>query len=119
MIYPDRRDQWIDETVQPAEYPASRGNLAAEASVQRFTEAGGTGVVLRLGLFYGPGARHSEQFLAMARHHVVPVMGDPSSYVSSIHVADGGEAVVAALNVPGGVYNVVDNEPLTKAGSTE
>jgi nucleoside-diphosphate-sugar epimerase len=55
----------------------------------------------------------------MARHHVVPVMGDPSSYVSSIHVADGGEAVVAALNVPGGVYNVVDNEPLTKAGSTE
>ncbi|HEX4540728.1 MAG TPA: NAD(P)-dependent oxidoreductase [Acidimicrobiales bacterium] len=114
MIYPDSGDQWIDEDTLPDRYPNTSGNLGAEASAQRFTKAGGTGVILRLGLFYGPGARHSEQFLAMARHHVTPLMGHPESYVSSIDVADGGAAVVAALQVPAGVYNVVDDEPLTK-----
>ena len=114
MMYPDSGDRWIHEDVEPDRYPNTRGNLGAEANAQRFIQAGGTGVVLRLGLFYGPGAHHSDQFLAMARHHVVPLLGDPDSYLSSIHVADGGEAVTAALDVPAGVYNVVDDEPLTK-----
>ena len=114
MVYPDRGDEWINEDVEPDPYPNARGNLAAEASARRFREAGGAGVVLRLGLFYGPGARHSEQFLAMARHHVVPLIGRSQSYMSSIHVVDGGTAVAAALHVPAGVYNVVDDEPLTK-----
>ena len=114
MVYPDRGDAWIDEDVEPDPYPNARGNLAAEASAARFSEAGGTGVVLRLGLFYGPGARHSEQFLAMARRHVVPLVGSPETYLSSIHMVDGGSAVVAALGVPAGTYNVVDDEPLTK-----
>ena len=114
MVYPDRGDAWIGEDVEPDPYPNARGNLAAEASAARFTGAGGTGVVLRLGLFYGLGARHSEQFLAMARHHLVPLIGHPDSYLSSIHVADGGSAVAAALHVPSGTYNVVDDEPLTK-----
>jgi nucleoside-diphosphate-sugar epimerase len=114
MVYPDGGDRWIDETVPPDRYPNAKGNLAAEANAARFSDAGGTGVVLRLGLFYGPGARHSEQFMALARHHVLTVMGGPDSYVSSIHVADGGAAVPMALQVPCGVYNVVDDEPLTK-----
>jgi len=114
MIYPDRGDEWIDEAVEPDPVPNSKGNLAAEASAQRFSEAGGTGIVLRLGLFYGSGARHSEQFLTMARHHVVPLIGNPETYLSSIHVVDGGAAVAAALHVPAGTYNVVDDEPLTK-----
>jgi nucleoside-diphosphate-sugar epimerase len=114
MLYPGGGDRWIDESVPPDRYPNAEGNLAAEASAARLSRAGGTAVVLRLGLFYGPGARHSEQFLALARRHVLPVLGNPDSYVSSIHLADGGAAVPFALQVPGGVYNVVDNEPLTK-----
>src|SRR5207245_647321 len=102
MVYPDRGDEWIDEDVEPDPYPNARGNLAAEASARRFSEAGGVGVILRLGLFYGPGARHSEQFLALARHHVVPLIGRPESYLSSIHMFDGGAAVVAALHVLAG-----------------
>ena len=70
--------------------------------------------MLRLGLFYGPGAHHSERFLALARHHVVPLIGHPESYLSSIHLVDGGTAVAAALHVPAGTYNIVDDEPLTK-----
>jgi nucleoside-diphosphate-sugar epimerase len=104
----------IDEDVPPDTYPNTKGNLAAEAYAGRFNQAGGVGVVLRLGLFYGPTARHSQQFLALAKHHVVPVLGPPQSYVSSIHVEDGGEAVVAALGAPAGIFNVVDDEPLTK-----
>ena len=114
MLYPDRGDAWIDEDVETEFYPNARGNLATEASARRFTDEGGTGVVLRLGLFYGPGARHSEQFLAMARRHVVPLIGRPDSYISSIHMEDGGQAVAAALNVPADTYNVVDDEPVTK-----
>lgn len=114
MVYPDRGDGWIDEDVEPDPYPNTRGNLAAEASAMRFNEAGGIGIVLRLGLFYGPGAHHSEQFLAMARHHVVPLIGHPESYLSSIHLVDAGTAVASALHVPAGTYNIVDDEPLTK-----
>ena len=119
MVYPDRGDEWIDEDVKPQPYPNARGNLAAEASAARFSESGGSGVVLRLGLFYGPGARHSEQFLDMARHHVVPLVGHPETYLSSIHMHDGGAAVSAALHVPAGTYNVVDDEPLTKRDYAE
>jgi nucleoside-diphosphate-sugar epimerase len=50
----------------------------------------------------------------MARRHVVPLVGQRESYLSSIQVTDGGTAVVAALHVPARTYNVVDDEPLTK-----
>jgi len=113
MVYPDCGDAWIDESVAPDPYPNARGNLAAESSAARFSEAGGIGVILRLGLFYGPGARHSEQFLSMADHHVVPLVGSRNSYLSSIHVNDGGTAVAAALRAASGIYNIVDDEPLT------
>lgn len=114
MVYPDQGDEWINEDVDPDPYPNARGNLAAEASATRFNEAEGIGIVLRLGLFYGPGAHHSEQLLAMARNHVVPLIGHPETYLSSIHMVDGGAAVAAALHVPAGTYNVVDDGPLTK-----
>src|SRR5678816_903305 len=63
---------------------------------------------------YGPGAAHSEQLLALARRHVCVMMGAADGYVSSIHVADAGAAVAAALHARAGTYNVIDDEPLTK-----
>jgi nucleoside-diphosphate-sugar epimerase len=119
LLYPDGGAAWIDEDVPADPFPIARGNLAAEASAKRFTKAGGIGVVLRFGWFYGPGARHSEQMLALARRHVVLVLGAPGGYLSSIHVGDGGEAVAAALWVAAGTYNVVDDEPLTKRAYAE
>jgi nucleoside-diphosphate-sugar epimerase len=114
MVYPDRGAEWIDEDVPPDRYPMAEGNLAAEASAQRFTEAGARGVVLRLGWFHGPGAAHSEELLAFARRHVAVMVGPADGFVSSIHVADGAAAVAAALAAPAGAWNVVDDEPLTK-----
>ncbi len=90
------------------------GNHAAEASANRFTARSGTGIVARFGFFYGTGAQHAHDFLNLARRGVAPVIGHPDSYLSSIHVADGGRAVAALLDAPAGTYNVVDDEPLTK-----
>jgi nucleoside-diphosphate-sugar epimerase len=114
MLYRDHGARWVDEDAPIDPYPMARGNLAAEANVQRFSDAGGTGTALRFGWFYGPGAAHSEQLFALARHHLGLVLGPPDSYVSSIHVADAAAAVAAALNAPAGTFNIVDNEPLTK-----
>jgi nucleoside-diphosphate-sugar epimerase len=114
MLYRDGGDGWVDEDGPTEAYPMARGNLAAEASANRFTEAGGAGVVLRFGWFHGPGATHSEQLLGLARWHICTQLGPADGYVSSIHVDDGGAAVAAALQAPAGTYNVVDDEPLTK-----
>lgn len=114
MIYPDRGSEWIDEDVPTDFFPMARANLAAEANANRFSGTGRAGVVLRFGWFYGPGATHSEQFLALARRHVCVVMGTSESYVSSIHMTDAGSAVAVALRAPAGTFNVVDDEPLKK-----
>lgn len=114
MLYPDCGSQWIDEDVPADPFPIARGNLAAEASVARFSSRSGAGVALRFAWFYGPGARHSEQLLALARLGIGTVMGAADGYVSSIHMEDAGSAVVAALDVAPGTYNVADDEPLTK-----
>lgn len=113
MIYRDHGAGWVDEDALVDHYPAAVGNHAAEAAASRFTTAGGAAVVLRFGLFYGPGARHAEQLLSLARRHIAPVLGPPESYVSSIHLADAATAVPAALHAPAGVFNIVDDEPLT------
>jgi nucleoside-diphosphate-sugar epimerase len=114
MLYADGGANWLDEDAPTDRYPMAEGNHAAEANTGRFRDARRAGVVLRFGWFYGPGAAHSEQMLAQARHHLILTLGDPDGYQSSIHLADASAAVVASLSVAGGVYNVVDDEPLTK-----
>lgn len=115
MIYRDHGSEWIDEAWATDDFPMARSNLAAEASANRFSANGHAGIVLRFGWFYGPGAKHSEEFLALAKKwRICPMMGAADTYVSSIHVADAGRAVVAALNASAGTYNVADDTPLSK-----
>lgn len=115
MIYKDHGDQWIDESWTTDNFPMAQSNLAAEASANRFSSSGGTGIILRFGWFYGPGAKHSEEFLELAtKWRICVMMGGAKTYVSSINVLDGGRAVTAALAVAGGIYNIVDDQPLTK-----
>jgi nucleoside-diphosphate-sugar epimerase len=113
MIYRDGGDRWIDEDWPTDRFPSAAGNHAAEANAQRFTHGGGAAVILRFGIFYGLGAAHSEQIMALARRHIGFQAGRPDSYVSSIHVADAASAVVAALESPSGTYSVVDDQPVT------
>jgi nucleoside-diphosphate-sugar epimerase len=111
MIYRDGGSDWIDEDQPVDHYPISRGNHAAEASALRFP---GAATILRFGVFYGPHAAHSEQILDMAKWHIGFSPGRSDTYISSIHVVDAANAVVAALSTPGGTYNIVDDTPLTK-----
>lgn len=115
MIYRDHGSEWIDEIWPTDDFPMAQSNLAAEASANRFSNSGGTGIILRFGWFYGLGAKHSEEFLALAQKWGVCIMmGGATTYLSSIQVADGGRAVASALSAPAGIYNVVDDVPLTK-----
>jgi nucleoside-diphosphate-sugar epimerase len=114
MLYRDQGARWVDEEAPVDRYPMALGNLAAEANAHRFSQAGGTGIVMRFGWFHGPGAAHSEQLFALARRHLGLVLGPPDSYVSSIQMADAAAAVAAALHALAGTFNIVDDQPLTK-----
>ncbi|HET8622588.1 MAG TPA: NAD(P)-dependent oxidoreductase [Gemmatimonadales bacterium] len=110
-IYADAGDTWVDETapVRPARY--NRSVLAAEDSADRFTRAGRVGVVLRFGLFYGPDDTATAALLDAVRRGWFPLPGRPQAYLSWISHDDAASAVVAALGVPAGIYNVVESAP--------
>src|SRR4051794_9966216 len=71
--------------------PILRSALLAEQQAERFARAGGRGVVLRFGLLDGPGTGLDEP------------MGD---FGATLHVNDAGSALVSALSLPSGTYNV-------------
>ena len=78
--------------------------LAAEHQVARFAESGQQAVVLRLGLLYGPGTGSPEP---STRY---------KSFGATLRIEDAGQALVAGLDVPSGVYNVVsDDERVSNA----
>jgi len=114
FIYPDRGNEWIDEDV-PLDPPVlGRANQAAETHANRFTEAGGVGVVLRFGQFYAWETIHTQYIRRMARLRLPGVPGPKGAYCPAIAVDDAAAAVVAALDVPAGHWNVCDDEPLTR-----
>ena len=114
-IYEDGGATWIDESwpVRPVKY--NRTTLDAERSAARFTERGGAGVVLRFAMFYGADSPFLHEMAKVARRGWLPLPGAPAAFVSTVSHDDAASAVVAALDVPAGIYNVVDDEPLTRA----
>ena len=113
LIYPDHGDAWIDEAMPVAPTSYNKSVLDAERSAQRFTASGGAGVVLRFGGLYGPDALLAEM-LNMMRKGVAPVPGDPDAFLSSLSQDDAATAVVAALRVPAGTYNIVEDKPMRR-----
>lgn len=71
------------------------------------------GVVLRLGVLYGPGTAFGAQGSAVqdVRRRRLPIIGGGEAVWSFVHVDDVARAVLAALGAPRGVYNVVDDDP--------
>jgi nucleoside-diphosphate-sugar epimerase len=69
-----------------------------------------TGIVLRYGSLYGPGA--SDDLVELVRQRRLPIAGDGTGVWSWIHVDDAASATVAAVERGRrGKYNVVDDEP--------
>ena len=86
--------------------PILRSALAAEQQAQRFARAGGRGIVLRFGLLDGPGTWFDQPM---------------ADFGATLHVSDAGRALLSALPLPSGTYNVcrngerVSNERFTQA----
>jgi nucleoside-diphosphate-sugar epimerase len=113
-IYEDAGDRWIDESwvVRPASY--NRSVLDAERAASRFTKHGGRGIVLRFANLYGRDAFTTREMVRMVRKGMSPLPGRPDAFISSLSHDDAAAAVVAAVHLPGGTYNVADDEPLTR-----
>lgn len=114
FIYPDSGDRWIDEDVALDPPALGLANQAAEAQALRFQEGGGSAVVLRFGQFYAAGSMHTEYFRRMARFRLPAMLGPKDAYCSSIAADDAAAAVVHSLQVPTGIWNVCDDEPLSR-----
>ena len=113
-MYADGGEGWIDERSQlrPARY--NRSAVDAEISADRATQAGLAGVVLRFGAFYGPDSSQLRDMIRIVRGGWSPLPGPPEGFVSPVSHDDAAGAVVAALELPAGVYNVTDDEPVRR-----
>jgi 2-alkyl-3-oxoalkanoate reductase len=75
---------------------------------------GMTGVVLRYGSFYGPGTSLGAdgEITEMVRRRRLPIVGGGTGVWSFTHIVDAAAAArLAAEGGPGGIYNIVDDEP--------
>ena len=73
------------------------------------------GVVLRYGMFYGSGVSMTQQVISMVRRRLLPVVRGDNSRLPCIHLDDAVKATVASLEfgVPGGTYDIVDDQPVS------
>ena len=117
FVYRDGGSAWLTEDA-----PTDNGGVAilratieGEQEVVRFTKSGRRGIVLRFGGFYGADAPSTLETIALARRRMMPRIGAASNYFTSIYVPDAGGAVLAALDIPPGVYNVCDDNPVVFA----
>jgi nucleoside-diphosphate-sugar epimerase len=113
-IYEDAGDRWIGEgaAVRPVRY--NRSTLIAEASAERVAEGGARGVILRFAYFYGPDDDFTRAVAGSAQKGWLPLLGRSEGYFSTVNHDDAAMAVVSVLDAPSGIYNVVDNDPLTR-----
>jgi nucleoside-diphosphate-sugar epimerase len=99
MIHAGGGDAWADETTF---HPVGDGVAAAAISAVRAMEAtieesGLDWLVLRGGLFYGPGTGFDDDWFARARAGKLRMPEDGHDYVSLIHITDMAAATVAAI----------------------
>jgi nucleoside-diphosphate-sugar epimerase len=100
-----------DDPLDPEPPKAQRESMAAIRFLEKaVVDAPLTGIVLRYGNFYGPGA--SESMVELVRARKMPIVGTGSGVWSFIHLDDAASATVAAVERgEAGVYNVVDDDP--------
>jgi nucleoside-diphosphate-sugar epimerase len=89
---------------------AQRQTLTAISYVERaVSTAPLEGVILRYGMFYGPGGW--DDMIELVRRRRLPIVGAGSGIWSLVHLDDAAAATVAALDRGHGTYNVVDDDP--------
>jgi nucleoside-diphosphate-sugar epimerase len=115
FLYGEHGDAWVDAETTSWKPSLWTGAMqTAEDNLARFTDHGGRGIALRFGRFYAHDSDQAATTVAFARHGVALELGHGDGYVPWIDADDVASAVVAALDAPAGVYDVVDDEPLTR-----
>src|SRR5579862_5525787 len=111
LTYPDHGSQWIDESVAIAPSRYNRSVIDAEHAALRFGMSGAPSVILRFVAFYGPDAAQVHDMIKLLHRGYAAFPGASDAYISSVSHDDAARAVLEALTLPGGTYNVVDDEP--------
>jgi UDP-glucose 4-epimerase len=113
FVYADGGDSWLDEAAAVAGGRTTTTALAAETNARElFAE---DTVVLRFGLFIGPDSGLTQADIDAARRKgVSPSIGRRDAYRPTVWIGDAAAAVAAALDAPGGTYNVADTDPPTR-----
>jgi len=96
--------------------PGVAGAVATYTKIEDrlFSDSGLEGVALRYGFFYGPRTYHDREsgsITHQVRDAQYPVVEPGTGVYSFIHIEDAAAATVAALQIPPGVYNIVDDNP--------
>ena len=114
LVYAEGGENWLSEDSRTDDGGTAilRATLEGEQEADRFTKQGGRGIALRFGGFYAADAPSTTETIALMRRRMMARIGAASNYFSSIYVPDAGRAVAAALDIPAGIYNVVDDRPV-------
>ena len=114
LTYPDHGDDWIAEDTPVPASSYNRSVLAAEAAAQRFNTDRSIGIALRFASFYSPDSPQTQDMIRYVRAGWAPLPGPARGYMPSVSSDDAAAAVLAALGLGPGLYNVVDDEPLRR-----
>jgi nucleoside-diphosphate-sugar epimerase len=109
-------DAWSDEDTAPAtvsDETAARAIDAALAMEESVRCSGLDALILRGGLFYGPGTGFDEDWFARAQAGTLRLPGDGAAFVSLVHIADMADATRAAVRggPRAGTLIVCDDHP--------
>jgi nucleoside-diphosphate-sugar epimerase len=105
LLYADQGNALVSEESPLAITPATEPASVAESHVQGYSCGSRTGVVLRLGTIVGDDPM-TRLRLRSARQGYAIGLGSPEGWAHVVHADDLGAAVLAALGVPSGIYNV-------------
>ena len=117
--YPTSGPPLVDETDLYPGPPPKGGDamLAALRGMEQTVLTSGEhsdteGIVLRYGIFYGPGVPHDELFTRLAKWWALPALTG-NGIASWIHIDDVAKATADAVTKGRGgeVYNIVDDRP--------
>jgi nucleoside-diphosphate-sugar epimerase len=100
MIHAGGGDAWADETTfHPVAHEGVAGAAIAAVRTMESTieESGLDWLVLRGGLFYGPGTGFDDDWFSRARAGKLRLPEEGRDYVSLVHIADMAAATVAAI----------------------
>jgi nucleoside-diphosphate-sugar epimerase len=113
MLQGGSGDAWTDEAGEPSVTTVTQSAWDMEQMVRSSRL---DWLILRGGLFYGPGTGLDDSWREGARRGTLTMPGDGQRFVSLVHVSDMAEALACAIDAPSAqVLAVTDDRPMRYA----